>query len=271
MTQYFKTTKTILLLIITTLLLGSCEIIDPFINPPKDGCILQKTSWSIPNDPAHGETEFIYDSSGKLVEVIRTSYDLDPDPYVDRWAVTYSNDKLHQIKSFTKFYSDPEEALGEYLFIYNGNLPDTIKYSPEASYNNPTYTVTQYTGDKLIKLVDYILRPLDTIYSLYNTTEIEWTGDNISKTTATDFNGSQRIYEYEYDDKKTPLAHLGLALSSYGSLTMLSKNNVTKTTYSPGTSVYVYEFTYTYNSTDYPISSSPLKDGYPTNYEYDCK
>ena len=270
MKQHLLKAKTILLLISITLLMGSCEIFDPIFNPQKDVCILQKTSWSIPNDPAHGETEFIYDSSGKLIEIIRTSYDLGPDPYIERWTMTYQGDLVHEIVSYTKL-SNPEEALGEYLFIYNGNLPDTIKFSPEASYNNQTYTVTQYSGDKLIKLVDHIMRPTETVYSVYNTTEIEWTGDNISKTTATDFHGSQRIYEYEYDDKKTPLAHLGLAMSSFGSLTMLSKNNVTKTTYSPGISVHVFEYTYTYNSTDYPISSSLLKDGYPTNYEYDCK
>ncbi len=71
---------TILLMLSFTLLLDSCEIIDPFINPPKDECILQKTSWSIPDDPAHGQIEYNYDSSGKLIEIVITDYDLEPNP-----------------------------------------------------------------------------------------------------------------------------------------------------------------------------------------------
>lgn len=264
-------TTTILLLVSTSLILGSCEIIDPFINPPKDECVLQKISWSIPNDPASEETEFNYDSSGKLIEVIKTGYDLEPDPTVSRWTMTYSNDKLDQLTSYFKFYSDPEEKTGDWLFYYNGNLPDSV-HSPAVSVSsNASYTLTQYTGDKLVKLVDYIKRPNEPNYSIYNTTVLEWTGDNISKITYTNNFGSSRYYEYEYDDKKTPLGHLGLAVSAYGSLTMLSKNNVTKTTYYFGTDVYIFETSYTYNSTDYPTSAIPAKDGYPTSYEYDCK
>lgn len=271
MKQYLMISRTILLLVSATMLLGSCEIIDPFINPPKDECILQKMSWSIPNDPAHEETVFTYDTSGKLIEVVKTSYDLEPDPVVSRWTMTYSNDKLDKLSSFFKFYSDPEEKSGDWLFYYNGNLPDSI-HSPAVSVSsNASYTLTQYTGDKLVKLIDYIKRPNEPNYSIYNTTDLEWNGDNISKITIINSAGSSRKYEYEYDDKKTPLGHLGLALSSFGSLSMLSKNNVTKTIYTLGTDVYIYETSYTYNSTDYPTSAIPAKDGYPTSYEYDCK
>ncbi|MEA1875769.1 MAG: hypothetical protein U9N86_02795 [Bacteroidota bacterium] len=263
--------KSILLFIVLTVFLGSCELIDPIFNPVKNECILLKTSMSVPNDPANEETVFTYDSSGKLIEVVKTGYDLGSDPVVSRWTMTYSNDKLDKLSSFFKFYSDPEEKTGDWMFYYNGNLPDSIHAPAASASNNVSYTLTQYTGDKLVKLTDYLKRPNEPNYSVFNTTDLEWSGDNISKITITNNYGSSRFFEYEYDDKKTPLGHLGLALSSFGSLTMLSKNNVTKTTYTLGTNVYISETSYTYNSTDYPISAIPAKDGYPTNYEYDCK
>lgn len=262
--------KTIIILAFTSLIIVSCELINPILNPQTTGCILQKSSWSIPNDPAHESIEFTYNSSEKLTEVVKTSYDLEPDPYVEKWLMTYTNDKLHLIKWSSIFYSDPEESIGEYLFTYNGNLPDTIHYTPGNSSSNATYSVAQYNGDKLIKLLDYRLNPFDPNYSLFNTTDIVWTGDNISKVTSAQINGTPRIYDYEYDDKKAPLNHIGLTLSSYGSFTMLSKNNVIKTTMTMGSIVYIYESTYTYNDTDYPTSQIPL-DGATINYEYNCK
>ena len=260
----------ILLLVGTTLILGSCELIDPFINPPKDACILQKTSWSIPNDPAHEDTEFLYDSSDKLIEVKKTSYDMGTTPDIARWTITYSNDKLDKLTSYYKFQGDQEEKIGEWLFQYSGNLPDTIKSPAANSSTNSLYYVAHYNSDKLVSLETYTLDLNGSSYSLFNKDDLEWTGENISKMTITNKYGSTRSYEYEYDDKKAPLGHLGLAVSSYGSLTMLSKNNVTKTTYYFGTDVYVFETSYTYNATGYPISATPL-EGATINYEYDCK
>ena len=252
-------------------LLNSCEIINPILNPEKNDCILLSTSMSIPGDPAHEETEFTYDSSGKLTEVLRESYDLDPAPYISRWTMSYNNDLLYQISSYSKFYSDPEEKIGDFIFIYDGNLADTIKYEPANANSNPGFTVTEYSGNKLIKLTDYLFNPQDSQYKLYATRLIEWTGDNISKVT-NNFNvGSSSTTEYEYDDKKAPLGNFGLAFTSYGSLAMLSQNNVTKLTYTSNSTSHITETSYTYNSTDYPIQSIPAKDGYPTNLEYDCK
>ena len=264
-------TSSILLIACSILLLSSCELIDPILNPVKDECILLKTSWSIPNDPAHEETEFTYNVAGKLIEVIKESYDLEPDPYISRWTMTYNNDLLDQISSFSKFYSDPEEKLGDYIFFYDGNLPDTIKYKPASTSSNPTFTVIEYSSGKLFRLTDYVFRPHNSQYNIYSTQIIEWIGDNISKITNTSSAGSSSTTEYEYDDKKTPLGHLGLAFTSYGSLTMLSQNNVTKITYTTSSISRITEKTYTYNSTDYPIQVIPMKDAHPTVYEYDCK
>ncbi len=264
-------TSTLVLLGCSFLLLNSCELIDPILNPVKDECILLNTSMSIPNDPAHEETEFTYNSAGQLIEVVKESYDMKPDPYVARWTMTYNNDTLHQISSYSKFYSDPEEKLGEYLFIYNGNLPDTIQYNPANTNSNPVFTVTEYSANKLIKLTDFLLSPQDSKYKLYATRVIDWTGDNISKITTNHNGGSSSTLEYEYDDKKAPLGNFGLAFTSFGSLAMLSQNNVTKLTYTTNTTSHITETSYNYNSTDYPTQSAPVKDGYPTNYEYDCK
>jgi len=262
--------KISLLLLSLALLLGSCEIIDPFINPPKDGCILQKTTWSIPDDPAHGHTDYNYDASGKLIEILITDYDLGSDPCVGRWEMTYSNDTLDRIDSFIKISGSQEQKTGNWAFQYSNNRPDTIRSQATEYFLADVYTVIEYSGDKLSKFNTYRYSTRDTLFQLYSTTDIEWTGDNISKVTITNSSGSQLKYEYEYDDKNAPIAHVGIALTSFGSITMLSKNNVTKTTYTLGSNVYIYETSYSYNDAGYPITSTPL-DGYATNYEYDCK
>jgi hypothetical protein len=226
---------------------------------------------SVPDDPAHEETEFKYNSAGQLIEVVKESYDTKTVPYVASWTMSYNNDTLHQISSYSKFYSDPEEKRGEYIFSYNNNLPDTIQYNPANTNSNPVFTVTEYSANKLIKLTDYLLSPQDSNYKLYATRDIDWTGDNISKITTTTNGVSSSTLEYEYDDKKTPLENLGLAFTSFGSLAMLSQNNVTKMTYTSNTTSHITETTYNYNSTGYPTKSTPAKDGYSTNYKYDCK
>ena len=138
------------------MLIVSCELIDPFINPPKDDCVLQKTTWSIPDDPAHSSTEYSYDSSGKLIEITSEVYDLDPDPIINGWVISYSNDKVDQINSYWKSYDDPQQTEKDVSFFYDGDLPDSIFYKYGEVYGtNQGYYTANYSGDKLIQLIDY--------------------------------------------------------------------------------------------------------------------
>ena len=264
-------TKIALLLISSVLLLSSCEIFDPIFNPSKSDCLLQKTSWSIPNDPAHEETLFTYDASENLTEVVKKSYDLEPDPYVERWTMTYSNNKLEKITHYTKFYADPEEKADEYVFHYNGDQPDSVAIFTAPSFNQAGYALLQYAGGKLSKVEDYNPDPAGSGYRLYYTRDLDWTGDNVTKITTTNLTGSVSSSDFEYDDKKTPLSHLGLAMTNFGSLAMLSSNNNVKKTYtgSDGTP-HVFDRTYTYSAGGYPESLT-LTDGVQTTYEYTCK
>ena len=250
--------------------ISSCDIIDPFLNPQGTECLLIKTTYSIPDGTASTNTGFEYDSSDKLVEVKRIQGDLSSDTFIERWEISYSNDQVDRIRSFTKFQSDPEEDNEDYRFFYKGNLPDSIAYVREGVYNLTGYLIATYTNDQLTRLVDYRYKPLDSTYFVYNTSNLEWSGNNLKKITSLNVNGEQTTEELEYDNKKSPLSCLGLAFSSYGSLVMLSSNNVTqsKKTIWDGT-LRTTSFVYTYLSSDYPKSCKPSNDN-ATNFQYRC-
>jgi|GEM_PF-3731951 len=266
--------KLIKLLLLTGLggLLTSCEFVNLILNPPTNDCVLQKTTWSIPNDPGQTINEYTYDANGYLAEVSRTMYDQGEDPTVSRLTVTYANNLVDQINVYFKFKNDPEQLETNYVFFYNGNLPDSIHYTWGETYNfREGYFLATYSEAHLTQLLEYNYNLFDKTYILSRTTTIEWTGDNVSKVTATDVYGNTSSHEYEYDDKKTPLNHLGMALSTFGSFTMLSKNNVTKSIYTvPDSTQYITEFAMTYNDSGYPVTITPDND-YPTQLEYICK
>jgi hypothetical protein len=262
------------LLVIVILFFSSCDLFRDITNPdpdPATGCVLVETNLTIPNDPAHELTEYKYNASGSLIEVIKKAWDMDPDPYIDRTTISYNGVKVNQIKTYFTFLSDPEEAHAVYTFFFEGDLVDSVRITSGEPYNQNGYMLTEYTGDKLSKLIGYNFNTVTSAYYENGTTSIDWTGDNITKTTTTNINSPQNsIIEYEYDDKKTPLNNLGLAVSS-NVLTMLSSNNVIsrKNLAADGTVFSTTETSYTYNDTNYPITST-WGGGYPTNYVYDC-
>ncbi|NQU88013.1 MAG: hypothetical protein HQ541_19875 [Mariniphaga sp.] len=261
------------IVVIGILVLSSCDLFETDKDRGTDpiaGCFLQKTSWSIPNDPAHETTDYSYDTSGKLIEVLKKSWDLEPDPYIERTTISYNGDKLNQIKIYIT-YTDPEEMYAEYSFFYTGDLPDSITYPKPDPINDKGYMLAEYSGNKLSKLVFYNHSTFTYTYSEVANYNFEWTGDNIIKITLANINSTNAsVTEYKYDDKKTPLSNLGLALTS-NLFTMLSSNNVIKSTrLNPDGSISnTSETTYTYNDSDYPLTVT-WSVGYPTNYEYDC-
>ena len=261
-------------LVIVILFFSSCDLIKDITDPDSDpatGCVLVETNLTIPDDPAHELTEYKYNSSGYLIEVTKKAWDMDPEPYIDRTTISYNGDKVNQIKTYFTFLSDPEEAVAVYTFFFEGDLVDSIRITSGEPYNQNAYTLTEYTGDKLSKLINYNFNAVSSDYFEAGTISIDWTGDNITKTTTSNINSPQNtISEYEYDDKKMPLNSLGLAVSS-NMLTMLSNNNVVRHKYlsADGTVFSTTETSYTYNDTNYPITST-WAGGYPTNYVYDC-
>lgn len=262
------------LLVIGILILSSCDLFEDKTDPdsdPSSGCVLLETNLTIPNDPAHELTEYKYDASGNLIEVIEKAWDLQPDPYIDRTTISYNGDKVDRINTYFTFLADPEEAVAVYSFFFAGDLVDSITTIIGEPYNQNGYTLTEYSNNKLSKLISYNYNNLTSTYNEATSYTLEWTEDNITKITTSNINSTQStISEYEYDDKKTPLSNIGLAVTS-NMLTMLSNNNVIRHIYSAadGTVYSTTVTTYTYNDTDYPISMT-WEGGYPTNYVYEC-
>ena len=265
-------TKAFFALLSMSVLISSCELLDPFLNPTSSACQLISTSFSIPDDPAHTETEYVYDTSDKLIEVTRSDYDLNSSAYVDRWEITYSGNKVDQIKKYFTFLNDPEELMTTFTFYFTGDFPDSIASFSDNGYQQTyAYSLCTYTNNKITHLTEHRYYPIDSTSALYKTIDFVWAGENISKITSQFANIGTTISEYEYDDKKAPMDHLGLSFVTFGTYTMLSKHNVTSViiTLLDG-SIRNTSFTINYNDQDYPISTKP-SDYYTTTYTYTCK
>ena len=266
-------TKAVLLLVCISVLVCSCELIDPFLNPTtSSGCLLTSTSFSVPNDPAHLETEYNYDTSDKLIEIIRSEYDQNSTAYIERYVISYLGDKVNQIKQYNTFLNNPEELLETHTFFFSGVLIDSIaSIAYNGSQQNHSYSLCNYTNNKLTKLTNYRYNLIDSISSLYRTIDLIWASDNISKITTQYASSGTLISEYQYDDKKDPMNHFGLSFTTLGSLTMLSQNNVvaSQNTVWDG-SVQSNTIEITYNAQDYPVSTTP-SNNYTTTYTYNCK
>ncbi len=260
----------ILVIILILMSLSSCEVINTFLNPSSGTCLLVNTSMNVPNDPAHVETSYTYNSTDQLIEVNKASYDLDPHPYVDRWEMSYSGNKLNEIKYFTKFLSDPEEQHTTHTFYFVGDLVDSIDIVGSLTYGPiKGYIKTSYQNNKLDSVWTYHKNAMGNQYEWYSTTVLTWTGDNVTKVN-NEYKTQTGSITYEYDDQNAPMNHFGLAFSRFGSYAMLSKNNVIKITQIiwDGSS-YVTDYTISYTANGYP-SEIAQKDIPPTTYEYSC-
>jgi hypothetical protein len=268
--------KNLILSIGLIFLLSSCEIIDSFLNPDKAACKLIQTEWNIPNDPAKVIKDFTYNSKDQLIEVVSSEYDMDPQPYIVRYEISYANDNISELTQFTKFYSNPEEIQQQYTFFYSGNEIDSIAVKGFNSYVNLNdYMLATYDNGKLVRLDSYHIIASNAAGELFYTYDFTWTGDNITTISSQYQNGTPIITHYEYDDQNAPLNSIGLAVVSFNNYTILSKNNVIKAT-REGTILGgspVIDYIITYNTNGYPVSIEETSQyqSYPTTYTYDCK
>lgn len=226
-----------------------------------DLCVLQRTTWSIPNDPAKLITNFSYDSDGKLIEIERKEYDLSSDPFITLYELTYNGNLLHKIKK--SYDGTPSD---EHVFYYTGDKIDSVRQKaiPSESPWAESYFLMEYLNDKLSKVVYYGYNFSSGLYISNSSKELEWTGNNVTRIIS-NFSGQATIIDYLYDDKKSPLRSIGLGFLDHTSdFTVLSENNVIKAG--------DVDVEISYNSLGYPESiKSNVQYSYPTNYEYTCK
>lgn len=234
-------------------------------NTNKDGtniCVLQQTTWSIPEDPAKIIVNFSYDVDGNLVEIEKKEYDLGNEPNVSVYAMTYSGNQLKKIK--LSFDGTPFD---ETFFYYSGDKVDSIrnKTIPSERPWSESYSLVEYLNDKVSKVVSHSYNFQSGLLTANASTELEWTGNNVTRIISNNYNSGQPIiYDYLYDDKKSPLKSVGLGFTGYASFTALSENNVIK---AGDNDVEII-----YNSYGYPesIKTLGLPGSYPTIYEYTC-
>jgi len=258
------------------MILSSCEVFDTFFNQSESDCQLLSTEWSIPNDPAKLTTEYIYDADDKLIELIRTDYDLDDSNSIIRFEITYTGDKINEIIYYSKFLTQVEQKQLRYVFYFLGDEVDSVAVTGfnDYEYTND-YILTKYENGKLVELKTYQIDAINGDDVLTRTKVLTWTGDNVSSIGRQFINGSMSTVNYEYDDKNSPLVSVGLAIANHKLFTILSKNNLIRASQPGGvlggTGEIVYEISY--NDNDYPESIQEILnyDTYPTTYTYDCK
>ncbi|NNF36153.1 MAG: hypothetical protein HKN68_18755 [Saprospiraceae bacterium] len=219
-------------------------------------CILQKISFRIADGSAGYDVDFTYDSQERLVELVRTEFDIG-DPYSNSYAIEYGSDGVKKITTSNSLYNGGEI----YDFNYINSLIDSVQisYYPDDSFWSRRYIRIHYNGDKISRLDFFNNNIAQGGYVLNRQEDILWNGENVAQ--AGD-------WSYTYDDKPSALRHIGMAFTDFESMAMLSKNNIATSTYASGNS---NTYTYTYNDQGYPIT---LDRGYGDGlvyYEYSCK
>jgi hypothetical protein len=254
--------KKIYVLIIAAMIIASvsCEK-DETNQDGLETCILQKTTWSIPNDPAEIITNFTYDGDGNLMEIERKEFDLSSDPFITLYELTYNGNQLQKIKR--SFDGTPSN---EHIFYYSGDKIDSVhqKSIPSEIPWAESYFLVEYLNNKVSKVVSYNYNFSSGLYTSNSSTELEWTGNNVTRLIYNYSSGQPVIIDYLYDDKKSPLESVGLGFLDYTDFTVLSENNVIKAG--------DVDVEISYNSLGYPVSikrNAPYE--YPTSYEYSCK
>ncbi len=258
----------------------SCDKDDPIITNDET-CVLLESIWDAPNDPSKGITEYNYNSAGQLIEIAKADYDLDPTPYNERWTLTYDGNQVSRVNHYTQFRTDPEDEHEITYFFYENDLVDSISVDANRppitgtyTYKDESYMLLEYSGDKVVKLTTYLTLTVDNSI-VEDVTTLDWTGNNVTKITRL-LGGELVSTIYTYDDKKRPYRNFTMAFAQTQSLFNLSENNVLSNRYTYAGIMRGSDFTYEYNSDDYPISSSytDLANGWtppPIVYTYDCK
>ena len=260
------------LMFFTILSVVSCDLFNTDDDMNQGDCKIVKSSFDIPNDPARGETTYRYNDDGHLSSIESSDWDYGSLPYKMRTQIDYSGDNVSRIRTYTTFENNPEEKQFEYDFYYESDVLDSVYYEGfNAFLNVKGYILTRFVGDELSEVQRFYYTPSQSQYNLGEVSNLTWSGGNV-----TEVNTIQPIardtlqYKYEYDAMHSSLRHTGLSLTS-NEYYLLSSNNIIKSEYYiNGNPNRTDDYTYTYNSNDYPLTSQQL-GGYPLyNHDYDC-
>lgn len=193
---------------------------------------------------------------------------------------TYENDLLVTMESYNNGNLESKMEI-----IYNSNnKPDTLNLYTNAtgSLNKVGYFKYSFNGDQLSS-ISMFAEAMGNIIEV-SKTDFQFVGNNVSKITQYEFNFSSMSLElsetrdFTYDDKKN--AFIGIGLDYFmGEVQFLSENNVASVTVKDDQGSVMndrsYNFTYEYNSNDYPTKQTQTSfdnsDTEVTLYEYSCE
>lgn len=235
-----------------------------------DGKLLESINHYTSNGTLSWTEDFTYDGK-RLVRV---------DDFLGSEYTAYEYDGKY-LKNANYYYKGNLEATANYVYS-NGKMSKmTITYY-ESKSGRMCHLETSYIPfqDEVVKACNKCLtklqsnnleKSLDII-----TYQFTWDGDNVSKVVAT-IEGDMASVTLQYDNKNNPLKgyhNLNSDVDSdLGPMVILSRNNVTKMIATYDGENDVLDYTYQYNSDDYPIMQIEKYPGedyqYIVYYEYE--
>ena len=261
-----------ILLLLMLLFVASCDLFEDDDTMGTGDCKVSKASFNIPNDPARGETDFVYNSIDRLTGILSSDWDQGSTPYKTRIQIDYSGDLVSTLSSYSTFMNDPEEQNFKYEFYYENGELDSVSFNGFNSFEySDGYYLVEFESGKPKVIDRYNYDNFLSQVNHYSRSVLNWDNDNVS---SMDVNviasGSMSRYVYTYDSMKSPINILALSFFS-GNYYALSKNNILKAEFYLNDALQDTDnFDYSYTDQGYPLTSQQLP-GYPLyNYEYDC-
>jgi hypothetical protein len=212
---------------------------------------------------------------------------------------TYDGKRLARVDYFVGSESTVYEYDGKYLknanYYYRGELAATSSYEYSKGKMSKM-TITNYDSKSrgkghletsYLPFQDEVVKACNKCLTMLQSNNLEkaldimtyqftWEGNNVSKVVATP-DGEMATVSLYYDSKNNPLKSFHNLYSDVesdlGPVVILSKNNVTKMIATYNGDNDVVDYTYLYNSDDYPVMQiekyPDYDDQYIVYYEYE--
>lgn len=212
---------------------------------------------------------------------------------------TYDGKRLARVDDFVGSESTFYEYDGKYLknanYYYRGELAATSSYEYSKGKMSKM-TITNYDSKSrgkghletsYLPFQDEVVKACNKCLTMLQSNNLEkaldimtyqftWDGNNVSKVVAT-ADGEMATVSLYYDSKNNPLKSFHNLYSDVdsdlGPVVILSKNNVTKMIATYNGDNDVVDYTYLYNSDDYPVMQiekyPDYDDQYIVYYEYE--
>jgi hypothetical protein len=237
-----------LLIIVFVFLFVACSD-DDSTNIPSG--VLTKVEVFYPQNDFRAEYISSFDSSGRILSTQGRSVNSGNTELI--YTTTFSYNSNGQIWKSSTVFNDDSIDYTEFVFN-NGLISRSLRHR-----NNGDILKTDYSYNDSNQLINK--QHFNAQNELVATTVIAFLADgNIDNTYFEENNGDFKSYTYEFDNKKNPqLTHF--RNQEISKVVGNNFNNITKYFYSRNSGTTETNIEYTYNGSDYPLTSREFSSG----------